>query len=628
MEPEPTAQDNSRRHQSCQSPDVAKTDKTVEITFQPLGRRGRFPRGVTLLNAARQLGIGLSGVCGGLGVCTTCRVLVPPGCHAALSPPTSTEAEKLGEVELSRGTRLACQARALADLHILVPLQSLTASQRTQVEGRQTPVALDPVVVSYDLELSPPSLFDLRSDTARLRDALGRPLRFDLTVLQTAPFRLREWNWRARVVVHGDEITALLPPSTPLLGLAVDLGTTTLAGYLLSLETGETLASAGVMNPQLTYGEDVMARITHAMQEAGGARRLQDAASKGIGDLLKRLCVEAGARPDQVVEAVIVGNTCMHHLFLGLPTRSLGLAPYVPVESGPLEVRAREVGLALAAGAVVYLLPNVAGFVGADHVAALLAARMDEVEVPTLLLDIGTNTEICLAADERLLSCSTASGPAFEGAHIRFGMRAAPGAIERVQLIEGEVLWETVEGRPPVGICGSGILDAVAQLRRAKVLSDRGGMAGSPQVQQGPNGPEFVLVPAEASGLGQAITISRKDVGEIQLAKAAIAAGWQVLLKEMGIRENEIAQVIVAGAFGTYLDIEHAILIGMLPAVPLERFEQVGNVAGTGARMALVSQAERERAACIARQVKYVELTTHPHFQERFTQALRLTGNK
>jgi len=598
--------------------------ESVEIAFQPLGRKGRFPRGVTLLEAARRLGVGLSGVCGGVGVCGTCRVVIPPKSRAALSPPTSTEAKLLGEEGLAEGVRLACQASVRADLHVLVPLTSLTAGQRTQVEGRRTPVVPDSAVTAHDLQLNPASLDDLRSDASRLREALGRPARFDLEVLRTAPHRLREWEWRARAALRDGEVVAILPPSTPLLGLAVDLGTTKLAGYLMELETGNTLASAGTMNPQLAYGEDVMSRITYALQQPEGAGRLQQAAAKGIGDLLERLCAEAGAQPDQVVEATVVGNTAMHHLFLGLPTGPLGLAPYVAVESDPLEVRARQVGLDLAAGAVVYLLPNVAGFVGADHVAALLATRMDEANRPTLLLDVGTNTEICLAVERRLLSCSTASGPAFEGAHIHFGMRAAPGAIERVRLAEGRVLWETVEGRPPVGICGSGILDAVAELRRAGVLNERGGMVEGPSVRRGAEGPEFVLVPAESSGLEGEITLSRKDVSEIQLAKAAIAAGWKVLLDEAGVREEDIAQVIVAGAFGTYIDVEQAAAIGMLPAVALERFDQVGNVAGTGARMALVSCTERKRAARIARKVEYIELTAHPNFQERFTQELSL----
>jgi len=599
---------------------------TVTVSFQPLGRRGRVPAGISVLEAARRLGVGLSAVCGGAGVCGTCRVVVPPEGQDALSPLSDTERARLGDEDIARGVRLACRAFIRQSLQVFVPPESLTASQRTQVEGRQTPVRVDPVVVPADLQLPPPTLSDLRSDAERIRDGLGRPARLDLEVLRRSPPSLREWGWAVRAVLRGDEVVALLPPGTPLVGVAVDLGTTKLAGYLLNLETGETLASVGAMNPQLAYGEDVMARITYALQEPEGAERLRQAAVEGLSQLVRDLCAQAGVPPEHVVEAVVVGNTAMHHLFLGLPTRPLGLAPYVPVESGPLDVRARDVGLPLAPGAMVHLLPNVAGFVGADHVAALLATRMEEADRPTLLLDIGTNTEIGLSVGGNLFSCSAASGPAFEGAHIRFGMRAAPGALERVRMIEGRVYWETVEGAPPVGICGSGILDAVAELRGAGFLNGRGGWANSdrPPFLSGDNGPEFVLVPAEASGLGRAITVSRKDVGEIQLAKAAIAAGWQILLEEAGIRESDLARVLVAGAFGTYIDIGHAVAIGLLPRLPLDRFEQVGNVAGTGARMALLSRAERERAARLARQVRYVELTVHPSFRERFAQALQL----
>jgi len=602
------------------------TSPTVTVSFQPLGRRGRVPAGISVLEAARRLGVGLSAVCGGAGVCGTCRVVVPPEGQDALSPLSDTERARLGDEDIARGVRLACRAFIRQSLQVFVPPESLTASQRTQVEGRQTPVRVDPVVVPADLQLPPPTLSDLRSDAERIRDGLGRPVRLDLEVLRRSPPSLREWGWAVRAVLRGDEVVALLPPGTPLVGVAVDLGTTKLAGYLLNLETGETLASVGAMNPQLAYGEDVMARITYALQEPEGAERLRQAVVEGLSQLVRDLCAQAGVPPEHVVEAVVVGNTAMHHLFLGLPTRPLGLAPYVPVESGPLDVRARDVGLPLAPGAMVHLLPTVAGFVGADHVAALLATRMEEADRPTLLLDIGTNTEIGLSVGGNLFSCSAASGPAFEGAHIRFGMRAAPGALERVRMIEGRVYWETVEGAPPVGICGSGILDAVAELRGAGFLNGRGGWANSdrPPFLSGDSGPEFVLVPAEASGLGRAITVSRKDVGEIQLAKAAIAAGWQILLEEAGIRESDLARVLVAGAFGTYIDIGHAVAIGLLPRLPLDRFEQVGNVAGTGARMALLSRAERERAARLARRVRYVELTVHPSFRERFAQALQL----
>jgi uncharacterized 2Fe-2S/4Fe-4S cluster protein (DUF4445 family) len=598
--------------------------ETVQITFQPLGRKGRATRGSTILEAAREMGVGLSGVCGGLGYCASCRVEIPPESAAAVSPLTSAESEYLDQAELERGSRLACQTEILDNLWVLIPPESLTSSQRLQVEGRQTPVEFDPPVTSRDLSLPAANLEDLRSDTARLRSALGEGTHLGLAVLQSAPTILREHSWQVRAAIRDDELIAILPEGVAPLGLAVDLGTTKLAGYIVSLETGETLAAGGEMNPQLAYGEDVMARITYALQQEGGAQQLQQAAAEGIQSLAERVCHEVGRETAHIVEAVVAGNTAMHHLFLGLPTAPLGLAPYVPVESDPLDVRAREVGLALAPGAPVHLLPNIAGFVGADHVAALLAARMDEAQEPTLLLDIGTNTEICLAAGGRLLSCSTASGPAFEGAHIRFGMRAAPGAIERVRVIDQRIFVETIDHEPPIGICGSGILDAVAELRRVGILNQRGGMVDHPDVRKVEKDREFILVPAEESGLEREITVSRKDVSEIQVAKAAMATGWQTLLSEVGLEEQKVARVVVAGAFGNYIDIDHAVAIGMLPAIPLERFDQVGNIAGTGARMALISRAERERAAHIARQVEYVELTIHPDFQARFTQALAL----
>lgn len=605
---------------------MSNQTNSVQITFQPLGRKGEFPSGTTLLEAARQLGVGLSGICGGAGTCGSCRVIIPPKGRDALSEMTDAETRHLDSAELAQGMRLACQARAQADLQVAVPPESLTTQQRTQVEGRQTPVELAPNVVPHDLEIEPPTLEDPRSDAVRIQDHLEQEAYFDLEVLRTAAPHLRDWEWHTRVALRDErEVAALLAPESPLLGLAVDLGTTKLAGYLIDLETGHTLAMEGEMNPQLAYGEDVMARITYAQEEPEGAKRLQEAASSGIQDLLDRLLEKTDMDRGQVVEAVVVGNTCMHHLFVGLPVEPLGRSPYVPVQSKSWDVLAREVGLEMAPGATVHLLPNVAGFVGADHVSAILAARLDEAAEPTLLLDIGTNTEICLARDGKLLSCSTASGPAFEGAHIRFGMRAAPGAIERVRMIDGQVFLETIDKAPPVGICGSGILDAVGELRRTEILNDRGGMIDDhPRVRKGPDGLEFILAAEGDDGTERTITISRRDVSEIQLAKAAIATGWTVLLEEVGLEEQDIARVVIAGAFGTYIDARQAVAIGMLPDVPLERFEQVGNVAGTGARMALVSCAERERAARIARQVDYIELTIHTSFQDRFTRELTL----
>jgi uncharacterized 2Fe-2S/4Fe-4S cluster protein (DUF4445 family) len=408
------------------------------------------------------------------------------------------------------------------------------------------------------------------------------------------------------------------------LGLAVDLGTTKVAGYLLDLTTGQTLGADAIMNPQIPYGEDVMARITHALYQADGRDTLQRVIVEGLNHLTQGLCTRAGRRPDEIAEAVVVGNTAMHHLFLGLPVSQLGLSPYVPAVADALDVKARDLRLALAPGAYVHLLSNIAGFVGADHIAMLLATGLWEEDKIVLGLDIGTNTEVALKAGDRLLTCSTASGPAFEGAHIRFGMRAATGAIERVRLADSRVEYQTIGNTPPVGLCGSGILDAVAQLRLAEVLDRRGKMSAHPRTRQGEKGLEFVLVDAAESGVSEDITISRADVSEIQLAKGAMRAGVRILLQEAGLTEADVEGVVVAGAFGTYIDLTSAVTIGMLPPLPLDRFQQVGNAAGMGARLALISTAQRAKAAEIADRAEYIELTNSDEFATEFARAMYL----
>jgi uncharacterized 2Fe-2S/4Fe-4S cluster protein (DUF4445 family) len=500
--------------------------------------------------------------------------------------------------------------------------------QRTQVAGQEVDVELDPTVRSIDLQLAPPTLSDLRADADRLREALVEStgqshIQIAWPVLHELPPRLRAQQWRTAAVLRHDEVVCLLRPGETPLGLAVDVGTTKLAAYLIDLATGETLAALGAMNPQIAYGEDVMARLTYARQHGTGAGELQSAAVEAIDALLRQLCDRAEQCLDQVVEAVLVGNTAMHHLLLGLPTHQLGEAPYVAAVREPLDVKASELGLSLTPGAYVHLLPNIAGFVGADHVAMLLATGMDNVDRKVLGLDIGTNTEVAVRANGRFLTCSTASGPAFEGAHIRHGMRAAAGAIEHLRIVDSSVEYQTIEGSPPIGLCGSGILDAVAQMRLAGVLDERGGMRNTHcRVRQGERGPEFLLVPAEESGTSQDIVLTRADVGEIQLAKGAIRAGISVLLSELRLPAEDLDEVIVAGAFGTYIDIGSAIAIGLLPDLGRERFQQVGNAAGMGAKRALLSQAERRRAQRLAHEVEYIELTTDPRFSMQFAEAM------
>ena len=609
---------------------------------------------MSVLNAAQMAGVDLVSLCGGIGACDSCKVRLVSG---KLTPLTLEEQAIFTPAQLAAGFRLACQAQPLSDVVVDIPPESLTTPQRLQVEGQSIDFKLDPVVKPYDLILDPPRLDDLRADTTRVRDSLvaagvltkesarpnGNGLSYDYSVLIDLSTLLRKQNWSVRLALRGGEVVAALPVSQPLIGLAVDVGTTKLAAFLVDLSSGQTLAKTGAMNPQIAFGEDVVSRIAYANTHEGGSKLLQSRLVETLNQMLDTMRSEAAAgglniQREQIVEAVIVGNTAMHHLFAGLPVVQLGAAPYVPSAGEPLDISAERLGLALAKGAYVHLPPNIAGYVGADHVAMLLATGMTEANQrgerrTAIALDIGTNTEISQAHQGRLYSCSCASGPAFEGAHIHDGMRAAPGAIERVQITGQEVRIHTIGDQPPVGICGSGILDAVAQMIAAGVLDYRGALqAVHPAVRmfngQGNNGKSaFQLAEAEKSGHGREVLVTRKDVNEIQLAKGAIRAGVEILLAEAGIPASEggyevIDDFIVAGAFGTYISVESAIQVGMFPPLAVDRFHQVGNAAGAGARQMLVSLERRRLAEQIVGRVQYVELSGHPRFTAEFSKAL------
>ena len=596
-------------------------DKYFEVDLQPVGRRAEISREQTLLDAAQSAGVELVAVCGGTGTCATCRVRLMAG---ELTPITANEEFELGEDDLKAGYRLACQARPLSPVRLDIPPASLTTPQRTQVEGREVEIELDPVVQPVDVQLPVPDLVDLRSDATRLQEAVGEAaISIEHAALIDLSDRLRQYHWQTRVAQRGSRVIAVLPRATRLIGLAVDIGTTKLAAYLVDLEQGHTVAKRGAMNPQLAYGEDVVSRIAYCNRQADGRAILQRKLIEALNVLIGEMCREANIARDQIVEAVMVGNTVMHHLLAGLPVQQLGTSPYVAAISGALEVRARDIGLEIAPGASIYLPPNIAGFVGADHVAMLLAAGIWNTDKTVVALDIGTNTEITVAHRGQLVCCSCASGPAFEGAHITAGMRAAPGAIERVQISADGLRLHTIGQQPPVGICGSGILDAIAEMLRAGILNSRGLLnKDHPRVRVRDNTTEFILASSVFSGHGHDVTITRSDVNEIQLAKSAIRVGIGVLLAECGISAGAIDEFVVAGAFGTYLDLNSAIRIGMFPDLPRERFRQVGNAAGTGARQMLVSAQRRQLARDIAQGDRYIELTTYPDFTPRYVAAL------
>lgn len=601
------------------------------IDFEPIGRRGPCPADQSLLESARQLNVDIVSICGGVGSCGQCKVQVIAG---QVTPRTSDEEAELSARELEQGYRLACQVYPLGDVKVHVPPESLTAPQRTQVEGLEVDTAPEPAVRAVEVELAAPTLDSPIPDDVNLLAAVAQVANLrhpviDFHLQQTLSWQLRDLGWKVSAAIRGQEVVTIAAPGAKWVGLAVDIGTTKIAAYLVDLETGKTLAARGMMNPQISYGEDLVTRIAAAGRAPAEAAKLQSLLVEALNQLAADLCAETGLDTALIVEAVVVGNTAIHHLFLKLPVRQLGLAPYIPATCAPVEIKAREIGLELAPGAYLHMLPNVAGYVGADHVAMLLATRAAEAEKTTLAIDIGTNTEICLSHKGKLTSVSCASGPAFEGARIKFGMRAAPGAIEHVRLENDRLEIQTIGAEPPVGVCGSGLLDVVAQLRLNNILDRSGRMGEHPRVRRQasshaqPSGQVAEFILAERPGQ-EPVTISQKDVRELQLAKAAIRAGIQALVAAEGLTESDIEQVIVAGAFGTFVDIRSAVTIGMLPDLPLERFSQVGNAAGTGARLALVSLSQRAKSAAIAARDGYIELASVPNFQRKFAEATYL----
>lgn len=633
------------------------------IDFEPIGTRLICEEPVLLRDAATRAGVPLKSVCGGKTTCGKCLVRVT---GTALSSVTEAERLLLSDAEIAAGYRQACRTLVSGDVSVYIPPSSLVEEQKLQLEGTETPVEIDPLVRKFCVTVPPATLADQRGDfdrtAAALREQHGIALsRADVPALAQLSAALRgetlrsaqgdsqqpqgdkqhpvmlseakhlDGKWTVTVAVRDGELIGSEPGDTTAtaVGLAVDLGTTKIACYLVDLLTGRLLAARGVMNPQIGYGEDVIARIEAAGKDETVRLHLRQIVVAAINEAAADLCQGAGIAPAEMLEITVVGNTAMHHLILGLPVQQLGVLPFVPVTAQPLDVKCATLGLMAAPGATVHFPPPIAGFVGSDHVAVLLASAFGQDDRTRLAIDLGTNTEIALQARGRIRSCSTACGPAFEGAHIKFGMRAAPGAIERVKIDgkSGQVRIATIGGKPPVGICGSGILDAVAELLKAGWLNERGRLnAVAPAIRPGENGlgREVVLAEGSPDG-GREVVLTQHDLGEIQLAKGAIRAGINILMEEMNVRPQDIDEVIIAGAFGTYLDPFNAVRLGLFPPVPLSRFRQVGNAAGVGARQALVSRRARAQAAQLARQVDYLELTLHPHFAQRFAEGMHFS---
>lgn len=604
------------------------------VEYQPMGRRAEVEEGKNLLEVAAELGVNIRTDCGGKGTCGKCRIVVVSSANG-LALPTGLEQRILKE-KLEGRYRLACQVPVAGHMQVMVPEESRVEDTVVLTEGKGVPFKLEPLVARYHVVMSPPTLEAPLGDGERLLEALKRLYGLNgativLPALQKLPGVLRNGCWDVTVTVHqgrGPEIIDVEPGySEDAYGVAVDIGTTTVVAYLCHLGDGQVKAVESMTNPQVAYGDDVMARISYTMAEKEGRRRMRHAIVKGLNELVGKACHRVGVAPEQVAEMAVVGNTAMHHLFLGVDAEFLAKSPFAPAIHAQSDFRGQDLGMRINPAANVHLLPNVAGFVGADCVADVIATEIYNHDELTLLIDIGTNGELVLG-NRRLgmVACSAAAGPAFEGAHIQFGMRAAPGAIEHVRIDPAtrEVECRVIGNAPPRGICGSGIVDVIAEMLRAGVISSTGrintGIA-SPRVRKGERGAEFVLEWASRTAMGEDIVMTQGDIREVQLAKAAFHAGARLLMKDLGV--ERVDGVLLAGAFGSYLDPKAAMAIGLFPPCDIERVAALGNTAGYGARMALLSRSKRAEAAVVASRMRYIELTVDPGFQALFVSGTR-----
>jgi len=595
------------------------------------------PLGISLLEAARKAGAGIQSICGGKARCGKCTVVVRQGSEL-LSSVSESEFKFLSQAELATGYRLACRALVTraGSIIINIPMETRIGRHRLLVEGIEVPMELSPIVKKFVVKMPKPTLVDIMPDMERLIEALKgsretEELHLDYEALKALPHVVREGEWTATVTLwSGREVVCVEAGSTAhrLYGVAVDIGTTKLACYLVDLNTGKILATTSSPNPQIPYGEDVISRITYSSESAQHLAELQGVIVGGINKLISEACEKAGVKSEEVYDMAVVGNTAMHHIFLSLNPKYVSLAPFPAVTGGSLNVKARSLGVRINRGAYVYTMPCVAGFVGADAIADMLATEIHRLNELSMCIDIGTNTEIMLGDERKLMACSCASGPAFEGAHVKHGMRAATGAIERVFIDPEtlEVTYRTIEDAKPRGLCGSAIVDVVAEMLKAGVI-DRSGKINTKfetaRLRVKDNiMPELVIAWSNETEGGDDIVITQRDVREIQLAKAAIYTGASILMNKMRVTAADIKHVFIAGAFGTYVDPRSAKVIGMYPDVPLDRVKFVGNAAGSGARMALTSVKARKLAEEIRAKVEYLELGADPEFEGEFTKAL------
>ena len=667
-------------------------DSKAMIIFQPSGRRGKVEKGITLIEASRRLGVDIESLCGEKKVCGKCVVKIEEGSFekfgiqssgSHVSPWQEEEEKFIDEERKEAGYRLGCVTKVEGDVLVFVPEESRAGKQVVSKAARDIHIKHDPAVKPYYVEVDKPTFEEPTGDFERICRELEKQygfknLKTDIYTLRELPMALREGGWKVTVSVWMDQEILRVKPGRyeAHYGLAIDVGTTTIAGYFCNLNTMEVIDTVSLMNPQCKYGEDVMSRITfHMMNEDDGLKRMSDDLTEGLNWLIdqaikntfppkKKVKKKKGEEgPEEWLEApeegktylrlsrediedlTICGNTAMHHIFLQLNPEYVGLAPFPPVIHHSLDIRARDLGIKINPSAYVFVLPNEAGFVGADNVGVLIAEEPYKSDEIQLIIDIGTNGELVLGNKEKLISSSCATGPALEGAQLQFGMRAAPGAIERIKIdpethevdykVIGRDAWRAYskpEEMKVKGICGSGILDVLAELYASGVITKTGVFNKKNQKSNrfrknsDTKQPEFVLAWANESSIDKDIVITQKDVRQIQLGKGALQCGCKLMMRRMGV--DTLDKVKIAGAFGTHVDREKALIMGLFPDCDVEKILGVGNAAGDGCRAALLNREKREEANWASRNVEYIELTVEEDFQQQFMEAMQIPHMK
>lgn len=609
--------------------------KKVRLCFLPQEKVTSVPEGTTLFDAANWLGLAIDSTCGGRGTCGKCKVQVLNG-----SAPTAARVDQdhLTPDEIADGWRVSCRTPAVTDMEIEVP--PVLGIPKAALMGFGKQVILAPNVHKIHLQLSEPDLKDQRSDLQRtldgIRDEEGIEAWAGLDVWRTLPQTLRQADWDVTAVVVGDELIAVEQDDTRerLYGLAVDVGTTTVVTMLMDLRSGMPLAVESTLNSQASFGADVISRISHVMMEEDGLAVLQQRIVETLNELIEQVTTAAEVPRHEIHEIVVAGNATMQHLLLGLNPEAISMVPFIPVVDTWTTIKARQVGLVVHPEAQLHIYPCIGAYVGGDIVAGLIATELTQTEKIRLFIDVGTNGEIALGSSERSVATAAPAGPAFEGAQIRSGMRAAPGAIEGVTMTRDTIELQVIGDTDPVGICGSGLIDLVAEMVKLGVVKPSGRLLKPEQARErlgdfladrivtlDDGVITFVVVTEEESG-GRPVSLTQRDIRELQFAKAAIATGAEILCRQLGIAPDEIDEVLLAGSFGSYINPTSARRIGLVPDIPVERIKAVGNAAGEGAKIALMSFRDRAAAQVLPEQIGYYELSGRTDFNDAFVDQL------